>query len=98
MSSGADSGRRPKVVIYATGWCGYCERARQIFRRKGVEFDEVDIESGAAARREMLERSGRRSVPQVFIGERHIGGSDDLLALEASGELDALLGVDRPQN
>jgi glutaredoxin 3 len=98
MSSGAGSGGRPKVVIYATAWCGYCERARQIFRRKGVEFDEVDVDSGAAARREMLTRSGRRSVPQIFIGERHVGGSEDLLALDVSGELDALLGVGRPKS
>jgi glutaredoxin 3 len=96
MSAGADSDGRPKVVIYATSWCGYCERARQIFRRRAVEFAEIDVESGFAARREMLSRSGQRSVPQIFIGERHIGGSDDLLALEASGELDALLGVGRP--
>lgn len=96
MSAGAGSGGVPKVVIYTTGWCGYCERARQIFRRKGVEFDEVDVESGAEARRELLRRSGRRSVPQIFIGERHVGGSDDLLALDASGELDALLGVGLP--
>jgi glutaredoxin 3 len=90
MSSGAGNGR-PKVVIYATAWCGYCERARQILRRKGVEFDEVDVESGFEARREMLTRSGRRTVPQIFIGERHVGGSDDLQALDASGELDTLL-------
>jgi glutaredoxin 3 len=97
MSADSPSGGRPRVLIYATGWCGYCERARQIFRRKGVEFDEIDVESGFEARREMLTRSGRRSVPQVFIGERHIGGSDDLLALEASGELDALLGIGGPR-
>ena len=97
MNAGADSGGRPKVVIYATGWCGYCERARQILRRRGVAFDEVDVESRSDARREMHARSGRRSVPQIFIGERHIGGSDDLRALEASGELDALLGVGSPK-
>lgn len=97
MSAGGGSGGRPGVVIYVTSWCGYCERARQIFRRKGIEFDEVDVESSAAARREMVERSGRRSVPQIFIGGRHIGGSDDLLALEASGELDALLRAGNPQ-
>jgi glutaredoxin 3 len=95
--SDANSSGRPKIVIYATAWCGYCERARRIFRGKGVEFDEVDVESGFEARREMLSRSGRRSVPQIFIGERHIGGSDELLALEASGELDALLGIGGPK-
>jgi len=97
MSAGADSSGRPKVVIYATGWCGYCERARQIFRRRGVAFDEVDVESSSDARREMHARSGSRSVPQIFIGERHVGGSDDLRALDASGELDALLGVGSPK-
>jgi glutaredoxin 3 len=77
--------------MYATQWCGYCERARRLFRQKGVEFDEIDVESSADARREMLARSGRRSVPQIFIGDTHVGGSDALYALDAAGQLDALL-------
>jgi glutaredoxin 3 len=83
---------QPKVVMYATGWCPYCERARQLFARKQVVFEEIDIESAAEKRAEMLARSGRRTVPQIFIGEHHVGGCDDLHALEAVHGLDTLLG------
>ena len=82
----------PKVVIYTTSWCGYCERARRIFQAKGVEFEEIDVEAAPANRAQMRERSGRTSVPQIFVGEHHVGGSSDLAALEADGKLDALLG------
>jgi glutaredoxin 3 len=77
--------------MYATDWCPYCERARALLRAKGAAFEEIDIEVLPEKRAEMFARSARRSVPQIFIGERHIGGSDDLHALEAAGELDALL-------
>jgi glutaredoxin 3 len=77
--------------MYATDWCPYCERARALLRAKGAAFEEIDIEVLPEKRAEMFARSARRSVPQIFIGERHIGGSDDLYALEAAGELDALL-------
>jgi glutaredoxin 3 len=90
MSEPSAKGRH-KVIMYATMWCGYCERARRLFRLKGIDFDEIDVESSPEARREMLARSGRRSVPQIFIGDVHIGGSHDLLALEAAGKLDTLL-------
>ncbi len=79
------------IVMYATDWCPYCERARALLRAKGAAFEEIDIEVLPEKRAEMFARSARRSVPQIFIGERHIGGSDDLYALEAAGELDALL-------
>ena len=79
------------IVMYATDWCPYCERARALLRAKGAAFEEIDIEVLPEKRAEMFARSARRSVPQIFIGERHIGGSDDLHALEAAGELDALL-------
>jgi glutaredoxin 3 len=82
----------PAVVMYATSWCPYCERARKLFARKNVTFDEIDVDSAPGKRAEMQERSGRRTVPQIFIGETHVGGSDDLLALEEAGKLDALLG------
>jgi glutaredoxin 3 len=82
----------PTVVMYTTNWCPYCERARRLLKSKGVSFEEVDVESAAAKRAEMQSRSGRRSVPQIFIGEHHVGGSDDLAALEDAGKLDALLG------
>ena len=81
---------RPKVVMYATQWCPYCERARRLLAAKGVEFEEIDVDS--AGRTGMIERSGgRRTVPQIFIGNTHVGRSDDLLELEAAGRLDALL-------
>jgi len=82
----------PAVTMYATGWCPYCDRARGLLKRKGVSFTEIDIESGANLRQEMAARSGRTSVPQIFIGDHHVGGCDDLHALEAKGELDTLLG------
>jgi glutaredoxin 3 len=81
----------PKVVIYSTGWCPYCTRARQLLKKKGVEFEEIDVDARAEARTEMTARSGRTSVPQIFIGAAHVGGCDDLHALEASGRLDTLL-------
>ncbi len=84
---------RRRIVLYATQWCGYCERARRLFRQKGIEFEEIDVEGDAEARREMIQKSGRRSVPQIFIDGTHVGGSDDLLALEACGRLDALLNA-----
>ena len=82
----------PAVVMYTTSWCPYCERARKLFARKNVTFEEIDVDSAPGRRAEMQERSGRRTVPQIFIGENHVGGSDDLLALEEAGKLDALLG------
>lgn len=84
----------PKVVMYATSWCPYCARARRLLKSKGVEFEEIDIDERPEARAEMIERSGRRTVPQIFIGSRHIGGSEDLYALDASGGLDPLLEAD----
>jgi glutaredoxin 3 len=77
--------------MYMTQWCPYCLRARSLLRRKGVELTEIDIESGSGLREQMQTRSGRRTVPQIFIGNRHVGGCDDLHALEARGELDPLL-------
>jgi glutaredoxin 3 len=88
--TGAGQGA-PKVVMYATGWCGYCARARALLESKQVEFEEIDVEARPEARAEMIARSGRRTVPQIFIGETHVGGSDDLHDLEASGALDPLL-------
>jgi glutaredoxin 3 len=77
--------------MYATGWCPYCERARSLFERKNIEFEEIDVDARPEARAEMMKRSGRRTVPQIFIGETHVGGSDDLYDLEAAGGLDPLL-------
>lgn len=82
--------------MYSTGWCGYCARARALFARKGIAFRDIDVESDAELRQEMLARSGQRSVPQIFIGSRHIGGSEELFALERSGELEKLLKQENP--
>jgi glutaredoxin 3 len=80
-----------KIVLYATAWCGYCARARRLLEGKGLRFEEIDIDTRQGARVEMVRRSGRGSVPQVFVGNTHVGGARELQALEASGELDSLL-------
>jgi glutaredoxin 3 len=79
------------VTMYTTSWCGYCARARRLFTEKGVPFTDIDVERVEGAREEMRQRSGRNTVPQIFIGDRHIGGYDDTRALEQKGELDPLL-------
>jgi glutaredoxin 3 len=79
------------VTMYATGWCPYCARARQLLARKGAVVEEIDIDARPDQRAVMVERSGRTSVPQIFIGDRHVGGCDDLHALDAAGGLDPLL-------
>ena len=80
------------VVIYTKSWCGYCIRAKDLLARKGVEFREVEISTDDALRNEMVARAGgRRTVPQIFIGETHVGGCDDLYELEDEGRLDDLL-------
>jgi glutaredoxin 3 len=82
----------PAVTMYSTSWCPYCDRARRLLAHKGVEFADIDVDAAPEKRAEMQNRSGRRSVPQIFIGDHHVGGCDDLHALEADGKLDALLG------
>ena len=82
-----------EVLMYSTSWCGFCERARGLLRRKGVEFREILLDEMPRERETMMHRSGgRRSVPQIFIGDRHVGGYDELAALDRAGELDQLLG------
>jgi glutaredoxin 3 len=80
-----------KIEMYTTQWCGYCARARALFEKKGVTFDEMDVMEDDGKRTEMRTRSNRTSVPQIFINGQHIGGSDELAALEQQGRLDALL-------
>lgn len=83
-----------KVEIYTKFTCGYCFRAKSLLTSKNVEFEETDITMGGAKRQEMIQRAGgATTVPQIFINDRHIGGSDDLSDLEQSGKLDSLLGV-----
>jgi len=81
-----------KIEIYTKAFCPYCSRALRLLDQKGVEVEEFDISLGGPKRAEMIDRAGGRStVPQIFIDGRHIGGSDDLAALEREGKLDALL-------
>ncbi|MBC7984794.1 MAG: glutaredoxin 3 [Candidatus Obscuribacterales bacterium] len=83
-----------QVLMYSTGWCPYCDRARALLQRKGIAVTEIKVDEDSAQRETMLKRSGgRRSVPQIFIGERHVGGFDELAALDRAGELDKLLGA-----
>ena len=86
-----------KVEIYATMWCPYCARARALLERKGVAYTEIDLDAEPSRRTEMVRRSeGGRTVPQIFIDGEHIGGSDELVALEQKGELDRKLGLPAP--
>lgn len=83
----------PRIVIYSTPVCPYCVRAKDLLKRKGQTYEEIDISTDSAIRDEMMTKSGgRRTVPQIFIDDRHIGGFDDLAALDQKGELDPLLG------
>lgn len=82
---------QPKVLMYATGWCPYCSRARQLLERKGITFQEIDVDEFPEARAEMTARSHRHTVPQIFVGDTHVGGCDELVALDARGGLDTLL-------
>jgi len=84
----------PKVLMYVTGWCPYCARARSLLAGKGVAIEEIDIEAVSGARSEMLARSGRNSVPQIFIGSLHVGGYDELYELDRSGRLDPLIAAE----
>jgi glutaredoxin 3 len=80
------------VTIYTTALCGYCARAKSLLGKKGVNYDEIDISMVPGGREEMLRRAnGRRTVPQIFIGDTHVGGSDELHALDRDGKLDPLL-------
>ena len=79
------------IVMYSKPVCPYCTMAKQLLRQKQQEWTEIDVEADPARQDEMIERSGRRTVPQIFVGGRHVGGFDDLEALERAGTLDALL-------
>jgi glutaredoxin 3 len=79
------------VKIYTTPICPYCIRAKRLLDTKGVPYEEIDVSGDDRARMDLAERTGMRTVPQIFIGEHHVGGSDELHALERAGDLDALL-------
>ena len=82
---------RPNIEIYTSRWCGYCSRAKRLLDSKNTTYTEIDVDSDPRQRVEMQRRSGRTSVPQIWIDNQHIGGCDELYALDARGKLDALL-------
>jgi glutaredoxin 3 len=91
---GSEQERMVPVVIYTRQFCGYCSAAKKLLETKGVAFEEHDATHAPEVRQEMIQRAnGRSTFPQIFIGERHVGGCDDLHALERAGELDALLAA-----
>lgn len=81
------------IEIYTSPYCGYCHRAKALLNRKGAAFTEIDVMDDGAKRAEMMTRSGRHTVPQIFIDGRHVGGCDDLYDLDAAGRLDPLLAL-----
>ncbi len=83
----------PTIEVYTQPWCPYCSQAVRLLQRKGAAFHEIKAPNGSAERAEAVRRSGRTTVPQIFIGDRHIGGCDDLMALDRSGQLDPLLAA-----
>jgi glutaredoxin 3 len=82
---------RPAVTLYVSDWCPYCQRAKGLLTQKNIAFSEINVEEDVKFRDEMIARSNRRTVPQIFLGDKHIGGCDDLYALNDSGELDRLI-------
>ena len=83
-----------RVRMYTTQWCGYCAAARELLRSKGVDFEDIDVDSDPAKRAEMQELSGGRTVPQVFINDEPVGGYSDIATLDEQGRLDELLAAD----
>jgi len=81
------------VVVYTTNYCPYCFQAKDLLKRKQVPYTEIDVTDDDAAREQLVQRTHRRTVPQIFIGETHVGGFDDLDALERAGKLDGLLAT-----
>ena len=94
MAGQSEGKSLPEVVMYSTNWCGYCQRARNLLQRKGVAARDIKLDDEPDQRPVMLQRTGgQRSVPQIFIGGLHVGGYDELAALDRSGELNKLLGL-----
>jgi glutaredoxin 3 len=81
------------VTIYTRPFCGYCARALRVLSEKGADFTEVEAGMDPEKRKEMMDRSGRATFPQIFVGDQHIGGCDDMMALDSAGKLDALLSA-----
>ncbi len=83
-----------EIVMYTRAFCGYCAAAKKLFDEKKIHYEEIDCTLSAEKRREMRERSGHQTFPQIFIGDQHVGGYDDVAALDATGELDSFLHGD----
>ncbi|MBQ0754251.1 MAG: glutaredoxin 3 [Gammaproteobacteria bacterium] len=81
----------PDVLMYSTAWCGFCSRAKRLLTDKGVAFVNIDLDAEPARRAEMMQKSGQRTVPQIWINDEHIGGCDELYELERNGSLDKKL-------
>lgn len=88
------SGGKATVIVYSQPFCGYCSAAKRLLDRKGVEYTEIDVMLDPGKRVEMIDRSGQQTVPQIFFGRRHIGGFDELSALDRSGSLDKALAAE----
>ena len=86
-----------KIVMYTKSWCSYCDRAKSLLTQKGQTWEEIDVEAQPEKQGEMVQRTKRSTVPQIFVGDVHVGGFDDLAALERAGKLDALLGAEKKQ-
>jgi glutaredoxin 3 len=82
---------QPKIIIYTTPWCPYCHYAKALLQRKGLAYEEIDVCDPSLRQKMMQRANGRYTVPQIFIGDTHIGGSDDMHDLERRGRLDPLL-------
>jgi glutaredoxin 3 len=86
----------PEVIMYSADWCGYCARARRLLDAKGIAYQEIDVDVVEGAQAQLKARTGCSSIPQIFINDQYIGGSDELHALDADGRLDSLLKATEP--
>lgn len=93
MTTEENRGDPRPVVMYTQALCGYCSAARKLLKAKGINFNEIDVTLNVNRRREMRERSGRRTVPQIFVDDEPIGGYDEIATLEREGRLDGILGI-----
>jgi glutaredoxin 3 len=95
MTMGTVPAANAAILLYTTGWCPSCARAKALLERKGLKYREINVEDDPGQRAEMMTRSGRRTVPQIFIGETHVGGFDELYALEQAGRLAPLVSASK---
>lgn len=91
--SNSESTNTPQVTLYSTRFCPFCVRAKALLDHKSVSYREISVDGNPALRQEMMSKSGQHTVPQIWLGSEHIGGCDDLMALERSGQLDERLSV-----